>query len=293
MGMAYTYPKIGIALGSGGAKGLAHIGVLKALEKHNIPISYIAASSIGAFIGAHYARFHDIKRLEEVVLSFNRKKGFELFDFTVSGGGIIKGKKTESFVAEILENAQFEDLKIPFAAVATDFNTAESIIFTEGKLSKAIRASISVPAFYQPVFYQNRLLADGGLSNPVPVTVAKNMGADITIAVNLDQVFHDNKLDSIPPLSQIPMHAVTILRHNLAYYGIQSADVIISPQNKFHIGLVGWNNLFDNAKVIQIIKEGEDATEKVIPEIEKRIAQFQRQKGHTPIQKFLNFLKIG
>src|ERR1700722_15938557 len=100
MDMAKKYPKIGLALGSGGAKGLAHIGVLRSLEKHHIPVNFIAASSIGAIMGAHYARFRDSKRLEAVVLNFNRRKGVELFDFTVRGG-IIKGEKTEAFISDI------------------------------------------------------------------------------------------------------------------------------------------------------------------------------------------------
>src|SRR6266480_6644588 len=99
--MAKKYPKIGLALGSGGAKGLAHIGVLKSLEKHNIPINYIAASSIGSIMGAHYARFRDIERLQDVVLDFNRRQGVGLFDFTMRGG-IIKGKKTEAFISQLL-----------------------------------------------------------------------------------------------------------------------------------------------------------------------------------------------
>lgn len=286
--MAQKYPKIGLALGSGGAKGLAHIGVIKSLERHHIPIDYIAASSIGSIMGAHYARYHDIKNLEEVVLHFNRKKGMELFDFTVFGG-LIKGKKTERFITELLENAQFADLKIPLAVIATDFNTADSVIFTKGNLSKAIRASISVPAIYQPIFYLDKLLADGGLSNPVPVSVVSSMGADLTIAVNLDHVYVENPLTNLPPLSRIPFHAVNILRHNLALHSIKNADIIITPQNKMHIGLVGWKNIFNNEKALQIITEGENATDKVIPEIKEKIALYQKRQ--SPISKFFAFFR--
>lgn len=186
--MAKHHPKIGLALGSGGAKGLAHIGVLKSLEKHQIPIDYIAASSIGSVVGAHYATYKNVQKLEELVLAFTRKKGMGLFDFTVKGG-IVKGKKTELFISEILGGAQFHELQIPLAVVATDFNTAAPVVFTSGNLTKAIRASIAVPPIYQPILYLDKLLADGGLSNPVPVSVASKMGADITIAVNLDRVF--------------------------------------------------------------------------------------------------------
>jgi NTE family protein len=284
--MASKFPKIGLALGSGGAKGLAHIGVLRSLEKHNIPIDYIAASSIGSILGAHYALYKDVNKLEDVVLHFDRKKGMGLFDLTFRGG-FIKGGKTEAFIAELLENATFEDLKIPLVIVATDLNTANAVVFSSGNLIKAIRASIAVPAVYQPLLYRNNLLADGGLSNPVPVSVVSQMGAAITIGVNLDQVYVDTPLTSFPPLTRIPMHAVTILRHNLAQYALSSADVIITPQNKFRIGLIGWKNIFNNEKALQIIKEGEEATDRVIPEIEKLINEYQ--KNQSPFKKFLSY----
>ena len=276
--MAKKLPKVGLALGSGGAKGLAHIGVLKSLEKHHIPIDYIAASSIGSIIGAHYATYKNTKKLEEVVFNFTRKKGMGLFDFTIKGG-IMKGKKTETFLSEMLGGARFHELQIPFAVIATDFNEASPVIFKSGNLIKAIRASIAVPAIYQPIFYLNKLLADGGLSNPVPVDVVSEMGADITIAVNLDKVYVENPLIAIPPISQVPMHAVTILRHNLAIHSVKNADVIIAPQNKLRIGLIGWYSFFDNEKAQEIINEGEAAADAMIPAIKKQIALYYKKSS--------------
>ncbi|MGH7204367.1 MAG: patatin-like phospholipase family protein [Candidatus Levyibacteriota bacterium] len=281
------YPKIGLALGSGGAKGLAHIGVLKSLEKHTIPIDMIAGSSIGSFFGAHYARHRESKKLEEMIMTFSRKSLMELLDFTIKGG-IVKGLKTEKFIGDMLEVTQFQDLKIPFAAVATDFNTAESIIFTSGNLIKAVRASISVPTFYQPIVYTKRLLADGGLSDPIPVDIAKSLGADITIAVNLDEVYTENILTVIPSISKTPRHAINILQHNLALHSAAAADVIISPKNSFNIGFLGWNYIFDNTKAAQIIKAGEKATDAMIPEIRKRIEEYQKQQ--SLVRKVYKFL---
>ncbi|MGI8419231.1 MAG: patatin-like phospholipase family protein [Candidatus Levyibacteriota bacterium] len=272
------YPKIGLALGSGGAKGLAHIGVLKSFEKHGIPIDIIAGSSIGSFFGAHYARHRDSKKLEEMVMTFSRKSLMELLDFTIKGG-LVRGLKTEKFISDMIEVTQFQDLKIPFAAVATDFNTAESIIFTSGNLIKAVRASISVPTFYQPIVYTKRLLADGGLSDPIPVDIAKTLGADITIAVNLDEVYTENILTVIPSISKTPRHAINILQHNLALHSAAAADVIISPKNSFNIGFLGWNYIFDNKKASEIIKSGEKATDEMIPEIQKRIEAYQKRQS--------------
>jgi len=281
-------PKFGLALGSGGAKGLAHIGIIKTLEKHGIPIDFIAGASIGSIIGAHYAAHKDINKLEELVLGFSRTKGLQLFDPTLKGG-IMKGRKTEGFIEDILEKATFESLKIPFAAVATDLNTAEAVVFTDGSLIKAIRVSISVPAFFQPVFYRKRLLADGGLSNPIPVDVARAMGADIVIAVNLDTVYVEKMLEDIPPLASVPMHSINILRHNLALHSVKNADVVISPPDILQVGLLGWNTLFTTQKAKRIIKAGEDAAEASMPYIKEVIRHRMEEKsGISRIISFVN-----
>jgi len=279
-------PKIGLALGSGGAKGLAHIGVLKVLKRNNIPIDYIAGSSVGAMLGAFYAANEDIEELEKVILSFNRKKSLSLLDFTMQGG-FLKGNKTEKFIAEILNGAKFDTLKIPFAAVATDINTAETVVFQDGSLVKAIRASIAVPAFFQPSQYKNRLLSDGGLSNPVPVDVVKDMGADITIAVNLDSVYIEKPFKHAPALSMVPMHSVNILRHTLAKQSVKTADVVILPPDMYHVGILGWKYIFDNEKAKQIIKLGEEATEHALPSIKHTIHRYRYRR--TKIGKFFSF----
>lgn len=283
------YPKIGLALGSGGAKGLAHIGVLKTLEKHAIPVDYIAGSSIGAILGAYYAAHKDVKRLEDLILGFNRRKGFELFDFTVKGG-LFKGIKAERFLAEILDGAKFENLKIPFAAVATDINTAESLILNKGNIVKAVRASASVPGFYQPIFYKDRILADGGLSNPVPVDVLTTMGADLTIAVNLDAIYIEKIMKDMPALSRVPVHSINILRHNLAKQSVKTADVIISPKDVMKAGFLGWSYFFDNAKAKQIIKEGEDVAEDAMPQIRQAIKEYKFNRSKTG--RFFSLLNI-
>lgn len=281
----HKVPRIGLALGSGGAKGLAHIGVIKALNKHNIPIDYIAGSSIGAMIGAIYAAHKNILDLETVIMGFNRSTSLSLLDFTMQGG-FLKGKKAEGFIAEMLGGAKFDTLQIPFAAVATDINTAESIIFTSGNIVKAIRASIAVPAFFQPIMYKDHLLADGGLSNPVPVDIVKNMGADITIAVNLDSVYVEKPFKNAPSLSLIPMHTVNLLRHTLAKQSVKTADVVILPPDIFHVGILGWKYIFDNQKAQQIIALGEEAAEQAIPEIRHAIHRYKYRQ--TTIGRFFS-----
>jgi NTE family protein len=280
-------PTIGLALGSGGAKGLTHIGVFKMIKKYNIPIDYIAGSSIGSLMGAHFAAFKDPQRLEELFINLNFRKGFQLFDPSLKGG-LIKGIKFEKFIEEILEGATFDKLQIPFAAVATDFNTAKTVVFTEGSLSKAIRASTSVPTLFQPLSYKKLLLADGGLSNSVPVDVVRTMGADIVIAVNLDTVYTEKGI--LPTLTKIPLHSINVLRHNLALQSTKTADIIISPRGIYQIGLIGWDYFFDTEKTKQVIHEGEKATELVISEIEDSIQRNQRQKKNN-LTKLFSFIR--
>jgi NTE family protein len=285
--MEKGYPKIGIALGSGGARGLAHIGVLKKLEYYGIPVSFIAGSSIGAFIGAYYAAHPKIDKLEEFILNFDKKQGFKLFDPTLRGG-LLKGDKIEKFISNLLENPTFETLKIPFAAVATDVNSANSVVIKSGDLIKAVRASISVPAVFQPITYEGRLLADAGLSNPIPDNVVREMGAEIVISVNLDKLYSPSNLVKTPSLAQVPMHSISILRHNLALNSMQTSDVIVSPKTP-PIGLVGWNYFFNTEKAAQIILAGEKALDEVLPQLKKVIED--KRKDKNSVKKFIDFFK--
>jgi NTE family protein len=277
--MSQVFPKIGLALGSGGARGLAHIGVIQVLEKHDIPIHVIAGSSIGALIGAQYAVHKDSKLLEDVALSFNRRKGFALFDPTISGG-LLKGEKIQRLIEDVLHGATFEGLQIPFAAVATDFLTAAPVILRQGNLIQAVRASVSIPGIFQPLHIKKRVLADGGLSNPVPVDIVRALGADIVIAVNLDTVYADQERDKIPSLPKIPLHAINILRHHLALHSAKTAHVVLSP-NVHYVGLVGWNYFFNTEKAKKIIQEGRKSTEESLPHIHQAIHSFTNSQSES------------
>ena len=280
-----SFPKIGLALGSGGAKGLTHIGVIKILEEHNIPIDFIAGASIGAVIAAYYAATPDRRKLQELAHTFSQRKGFSLFDPTLRGG-LIKGAKIETVIHELLDGASFDTLKIPCAIVATDFNTAEDVVITHGDIVKAVRASISVPGFFQPIQFDNRLLADGGLSEPVPVEVVRKMGADIVIAVNLDNATLDSNSVNIPTLSSVPMRSINILRHHLALESTKTADVVIVP-SVYQVGLIGWNYFFDDTKIQALINEGEKAALHALPKLQLHIKEKQKRGW----RKFLPFIK--
>ena len=189
--------KIGLALGSGAARGLAHIGVLKALIEEGISIDMIAGSSMGALVGACYARKGEIAGLEELVLKTDWKQLVRLADpnLALLFRGFIHGQKVKELLRAIIGDVEFKDLKIPLAIVATDINTGEELVIKEGSVIEAVRASISIPAIFMPVKFsakggsasggKDRFLIDGGIVNPVPVSIVKDMGATFIIACNV------------------------------------------------------------------------------------------------------------
>jgi NTE family protein len=189
-----THPhKIGLALGSGSARGLAHIGVIRAIKDAGIDIDYIAGTSIGALIGAVYAA-GKIDNLQDAYLAMDWKKIAYFFDVVFPKSGIIDGQKVADFLREYIHSSCIEELPIPFTAIATDFDSGEEVVFDKGDVIEAVRASISVPGIFTPVRWGERVLIDGGLVNPVPVNAAREMGADIVIAVDLNhKAFADNR----------------------------------------------------------------------------------------------------
>lgn len=178
-------PRIGLALGSGSARGLAHIGVIQALREHGIPVHLVAGTSIGAVIGAVFAS-GNIEKLRDTYLGFDWRRVAYFMDVVFPRSGLIDGKRLSDFVREFVRSEQIENLPLPFTAVAADLATGEAILFRRGDLINAVRASFSVPGMFTPVRFAGRVLVDGGLVDPVPVGPARGMGADVVIAVDLN-----------------------------------------------------------------------------------------------------------
>jgi len=183
--MKFGEKKIGLALGSGAARGWAHIGVIKALEKENIPIHFISGSSIGSYVGAIYSG-GGFESLKEFALSMDKKKVLSYIDVVFPRSGLINGKNATKLYSLHTKILHFEELSIPMKMVATDMNTGEKIILDEGNIPEAIRSSCSIPGIFTPVKMGNRWVIDGGLIDPVPVSVVKSMGAQCVIAVDLN-----------------------------------------------------------------------------------------------------------
>lgn len=178
-------PRIGLALGSGGARGAAHTGVLKVLEAEGIPISVVAGSSIGALIGATMAVGIPIEQVEQEWLATGAARVFRSFLPTFPRAGLSSGNELIKYLAQLLGDVRIEDLPIPYAAVACDMDTGESVILREGSLVSAVRASTAIPGIFHPLRLNDRLLVDGGLVDPVPIQVCRDLGADFVIAVDI------------------------------------------------------------------------------------------------------------
>lgn len=266
--------KIGLVLGSGGAKGFAHLGVLKILEKERIQIDMISGSSIGAIIGAFYCLYKNTKTIEKITNGFDLKK---YLDLGIPRSGLIKGNKLESFLKKNLNNAKFEELAIPLFINATDLNNGEEVIFNSGDLTKAIRASSSIPGLFYPVENKKRILIDGGITNPLPVEVLKRNGCDIIIAVNLvpkkipkvkyesATLTKNNK--KLPNILDISTKTEEIIEKGLSKGKINSKqiDVLIEPK-------VSSKDFLNFKKQKELILAGEKATIKKIKKI-KRLSE--------------------
>jgi len=176
--------RIGLALGSGAARGWAHIGVARTLESNNIRPDIICGTSIGALVGAALA-CGELSRLETWVRSLKWQKVISYFDLTMNGG-LIKGDKLFDFFRNNVQDLDIEDLDLPFGAIATDLASGREIWLREGSMFEAVRASISLPGLFTPVEREDNLLVDGGLVNPVPVSMCRALGADVVIAVDLN-----------------------------------------------------------------------------------------------------------
>jgi NTE family protein len=243
--------KIGVALGGGAARGYAHIGVLKALEHRGIRPDYVAGCSMGALIGAIYCTGISIDMLEELAITITPKYWL---DPSLSRTGLLQGKKLESVIATLTGNRKMEDLAIPFWAVATDVMAGEPYIFKSGSIATAVRASTAIPAIFEPVYLDDRILVDGGFVDLIPADLVKEMGADMIIAVNVGF-----SSVSINPsnAAELLMLSIDTLQKQLYKYKVIDADYIIRPD----VSDIKPNQ-FDKAQ--DCIKIGERAAEQAL-----------------------------
>ncbi len=176
--------KVALVLSSGGAKGLAHIGVIEELEKQGFEISSISGSSIGSVYGGLYA-MGKLPEYTKWVTTLDKLSIWDLMDFTISSNGLLKGEKVFSKMKTFIPDMLIENMNIPFTAVATDILNKKEVLFTSGSYYKAIRASVAIPTIITPVKFEDTFLVDGGVLNPVPIDYVKRINGDILVVVNL------------------------------------------------------------------------------------------------------------
>ena len=263
-------PKIGLVLGSGGARGIAHIGVLKVLEKNNIPIDYIAGASAGALIGSYYALNTETDGMEKIALKTTKRELLTLIDPSNPKRALIKGNKIKNFIKNLLNDRDFKDVKIPLTVVVTDLEKGRELHIKKGNLADAVRASIGIPGIFYPARLDDKWLVDGGLINATPVDVARDMGADFIIAVDLTMGTEVTFKE--PTIVETLLRSFDIMRTELTKMKIQSVKDLVLIQPTIH-NKNGIDSLrFYEAK--RFIKAGEEAAEKAIPEIKKKIKEF-------------------
>lgn len=251
-------PKIGLALGSGSVKGAAHVGVIKALEQANIPIDLIAGTSVGAFIGVLYAGGQPISNFERILPTV---RWSQLVQPTMPNKGLVRNQRMARFIEKYLGPVDFKDLSIPFAAVASDAINGDAYILNEGKVSQAICASTAIPGVMKPVRYGDKLLLDGAVAQPVPVALAKSMGADIVIASNVSTP----RLIKKEPKNFVAtiLNTIDVMSERIIQDELQLADFVLTPwleTNQLHFK--------ESATYIQ---RGLEVTNEIILDIKKRI----------------------
>ncbi len=217
-------PVIALALGGGASRGFVHIGVIKALETHKIVPDLIVGTSAGSVVGALYASGLSAFNLQEVAHKMDERT-FQ--DWSLSDRGFLKGDAIETFVNREIKNQAFETLKRRFAAVATDLSTGEAKIFNSGNVGQAVRASCAVPGVFSPVSIAGREYVDGGLSSPVPVNAARQLGANYIIAVDIS-ARPSGKIGG--NTLSILLDTVAIMGNTIGTYELKSANAVIRPK---------------------------------------------------------------
>ena len=256
---------IGLALGGGGARGFAHIGVLKVLEKNNIKFDYVCGVSMGSLIGACYVLGIGIEKIEKIAIEMRKRDMVKFLDLSRPKFSLIKGNKIIEFIKNIINDADFSQTKIPFAVIVTNLETGEEKIINKGSIAEAAQASISVPGIFPPVKIKSGYFIDGGVANPTPVDVCKNQGVDIVIGVDLIMK-RKIKLDNPGPITTL-FQSYDIIRSQIIKHKLKKVGgaIIISPEIRGTIDSFKFN------EIPKMIKSGEEAAEKALPEILRKI----------------------
>ncbi|QOS99636.1 patatin-like phospholipase family protein [Brevibacterium sp. JNUCC-42] len=266
-------PTIGLALGSGGARGFAHIGILKVFEEHNVPIDYIAGSSMGSMVAAFYANGIKPDMMEKLAINLKRK---HWLDLVVPHMGLVAGQKIKEIIRLLTHGKNIEELQIPLAIVATDIETGERVVFTEGPVDTAVRSSIAIPGIFVPERVNGRLLVDGGVIDRVPITVTREMGADLVLAI--DVANFDTKM-KVSTIFDVIAQTIDVMEREILRHRMLSADLVIRPEVG-HIGSLSFT------QIASIVELGEIAAQMYVDQIKEMIENWEEANAErTPIER--------
>jgi NTE family protein len=262
-------PMIGLALGGGFARGIAHVGVLRVFEENHIPIDYLAGTSVGSLIAAAYAGGSTLEEMERVAQS-TRFKDFA--EWTISWQGLASDSRLQRYLGQLTPVRRFENLRIPLAIVATDMLKAESVYFTSGEIGPALCASCAYPGLFRPVERDGRMLVDGFLTAPVPAHAVRQMGADFVIAVNLSGMTLDERPTNF---FEIISRSFSILLRSSEPAWRPLADLVIEPE----VEQFRWD---DFARTPDLIASGERAAREALPQILAALESGQPASASQP-----------
>ncbi|HOL17849.1 MAG TPA: patatin-like phospholipase family protein [Bacillota bacterium] len=251
-------PKIGISLGSGLARGLAHIGVIKVFAQAGLKIDCIAGSGMGGIVASLYASNFEIKLMERLARSISRRTWM---DFTFPRMGLIAGERLEELMYLLTGRRAIEDLNLPLALSTTDLCTGEQVLLRRGCIARAVRASCAVPGIFSPVRLQGRILADGGIIERVPVNAVQEMGAELVVAVDVGYYVAEYKISHI---FDVMAKTIDIMSREICQKQLDRADVLIAPDLR-DIGPFHFH------RVQEIIHRGEEAARAALPLIQSKL----------------------
>jgi NTE family protein len=260
-GASYARLGVGLALGGGFARGFAHLGVLQVLEQNQIPISHIAGTSVGSILGAAYASGAPLSR---IIATCRTLRFRDIARWRVSRLGLASNHRLGDLIERVFESRQFEDLRIPLAVVATDLTSGEPVVFTQGALVDAIRASCAFPGLFEPVEIGTRCLADGGLVAPVPTVAARQLGATSVIGISVGM--QDGHRGAPTNIFQVVSRAVNAAQKHQLEIWERHADLVLRPE----VQSLAWDD-FDRAE--EAIEAGAVAARRALPRIQKLLGQ--------------------
>jgi len=260
-GSSSSRPGVGLALGGGFARGFAHLGVLQVFEQHQIPISHIAGTSVGSILGAAYASGAPLSRIIETCRTLRFR---DFARWRVSRLGLASNHRLGTLIERVFQSRQFESLRIPLAVVATDLTSGEPVVFTQGNLVDAIRASCAFPGLFEPVEIGTRCLADGGLVALVPTRAARDLGATTVIGISVGM--QDGHRGAPTNIFQVVSRAVSAAQKHQLEVWERHADLVLRPD----VQSLAWDD-FDRAQ--EAIEAGAMAARRALPRIEKLLGQ--------------------